>query len=1236
MTKPDNYPVRHLSIRVPWHDNGWDGTVCKSPKHNGACLRLSRIVEQRDDALEAAVAGKSIETLPENMRPCCVPERVSFMAPFEFTRTARHPYSESSPETHGHFAPTPLRHPPYSAAAIPFRWMFRESMEGFGEEYEIEVNPEWEPELPFKSQFVQERRNHLALEDCFFGHVVPNESLCFFYAKQVPLIDEPGRVLVGVGRVSHVGPGTEYKYQGKGELRSMLWERMVQHSIRPDFKDGFLLPYHAALELAASDPSFNPADVVAIVPSDHFWEFSFATEHVSHDGAIASLLACAKALNNAKKHLEGPWDRCLKWIDARLAEIWKMRGPCPGLGAALCAFGVDYGTFVARELETKLGENEDPWPLVDRSFENPKALLSPESAALIGKDLQTAWKRLPKNRRALLKLISRFEITPDQAAVIYVEEEREEAGIECADEDILANPYRLFEVTRLTASPISVWAIDRGVFPDPVVREKHPLPEPSVVEVGTDVRRIRALATQILERSAEKGSTLMSRKDTILGIRNLDLEPACQVTGDLINVAEDEFSPEIVVTQLADESPAYQLSRLSEMGEIIRSVVTKRIKGKRLPVKEDWRKLLDKHLKDVKVPPEDKDREERARQEKAAALQELAESRFSVLIGPAGTGKTLLLAVLCTQKDVATGDVLLLAPTGKARVRMEQAAKEKGLKLTGYTIAQFLSHCGRYEGKTGRYKLSDRKAGETAETVIVDEASMLTEEMLAALLDSLQGVKRLILIGDPRQLPPIGAGRPFVDIVTELAPVNAEAMFPKVSPGYAQLTVRRRQAGQVREDLQLAEWFSGSQLEPGEDDVFNTVVKSGKSNHVEFVGWDTPDEFQDRLIDVLVKELKLKGKDDLDGFDEQLGGTLKYGMSFFNRGNAIAAEKWQILSPVRGLTHGVSEINRLIHKHFRSRMVDRAREKFRKIPAPMGNEEIVYGDKVINVVNHSRNNVYPKEEAIGYIANGEIGIVVGQYKTKNMKGLPWAIQVEFSSQVGFQYDFGKRDFGDESDAPLELAYGLTVHKAQGSEFNTVILVLPNPCRLLSRELLYTALTRQRDRVVVLHQGPRTDLKQFASDMYSETATRLTNLFKAPAPIEVAGKFFEDRLIHRTRRGELVRSKSEVIVADRLADLGVDYVYEKGLTIDGETRYPDFTIEDDASGITYYWEHCGMLNDPDYKARWEAKRAWYRKHGILPHKEGGGERGTLIETRDSREGGISSQEIETVIKKTILG
>jgi hypothetical protein len=93
------------------------------------------------------------------------------------------------------------------------------------------------------------------------------------------------------------------------------------------------------------------------------------------------------------------------------------------------------------------------------------------------------------------------------------------------------------------------------------------------------------------------------------------------------------------------------------------------------------------------------------------------------------------------------------------------------------------------------------------------------------------------------------------------------------------------------------------------------------------------------------------------------------------------------------------------------------------------------------------------------------------------------------------------------------------------------------------------------------------LKQFASDRHSVTATRLTNLFRAPTPVEIGGRFFEDRLIHRTRKGELVRSKSEVIVADRLADLNVNYAYEKELVIDGVSKFPDFTIEDAETGLT---------------------------------------------------------------------
>jgi UvrD-like helicase C-terminal domain len=218
---------------------------------------------------------------------------------------------------------------------------------------------------------------------------------------------------------------------------------------------------------------------------------------------------------------------------------------------------------------------------------------------------------------------------------------------------------------------------------------------------------------------------------------------------------------------------------------------------------------------------------------------------------------------------------------------------------------------------------------------------------------------------------------------------------------------------------------------------------------------------------------------------------------------------------------------------------------------------------------------------------------------------------------------------------------LTVHKTQGSEFGTTFVVLPNPCWLLSRELLYTALTRHRDRLVVLHQGPITDFRRFTTEEHSEIARRMTNLFADPSPREVvvgaSARLFEEGLIHRTERGDLVRSKSELVIADKLFARGIEYTYEQALSIGaGRARYPDFTIIDHARGVTFYWEHLGLLSDPGYAARWKQKRAEYIDARILPYEEGGGENGTLIETRDDENGGLNATAIAKLIDEVILG
>jgi flagellar biosynthesis GTPase FlhF len=129
-----------------------------------------------------------------------------------------------------------------------------------------------------------------------------------------------------------------------------------------------------------------------------------------------------------------------------------------------------------------------------------------------------------------------------------------------------------------------------------------------------------------------------------------------QVTADLLAVAEGEhFAGEVRLIKMADGRPAYQLERLGQTGEQIRSTIQQRVDPKtvRHQVAGNWRAELDQLLGPLPQDSVERDKEENARKEKAAALEEIAASRFSVLIGPAGTGKTTLLSVLCSRPDIS-------------------------------------------------------------------------------------------------------------------------------------------------------------------------------------------------------------------------------------------------------------------------------------------------------------------------------------------------------------------------------------------------------------------------------------------------------------------------------------------------------------------------------------------------------------------------------------------------------
>jgi len=1072
------YPLHHLSVRVPWHDDGWRGTVCQAPHLNGACTNITRISRGKRDEVEVRIAGRRFGSLPQEQQPPCIHENSAFMAPYELNRIQKH----ISGRKQG-FLPTEQVFPPFTVSLQPFRWLSLDRLDSFRRELGLDLDINREPDLGFPTTWVNDADNLTQLLGGFAEHLQEVESLCFMYAPQVPFIEGTNRVLVGVGKVVKRYGLTDFRRTGDGR-KGVIWERPIQHSIRPDpeLSNGFLMPYNEMMRIAEEDQSIDIEACTAFVPPDHSDEFSYGSELVKNDGAIAALLSMESALERIEYDFGIDTSRQRQWLRNELARLGKLRGPYPGLGAVLVAFGLADGLQVAFELQRQAGESADPWPQADEAFKDPE-ILQEEMRRDI-RHMANAWNNLSAERRQFLQLLSRFELNKSQARDLYDMGARRRRGWNTTDSEILENPYLIYEISREDHDGIPMLTIDRGVIPsETIVNQIAPL---KGFESPLNPSRIRSFVLSVLEEAAQEGHTLQLLDDVVERIRGVPAHRECPVTYDIINSAITSLQPDVVAFETENDL-ALQLRRYQDFGKVVRKNVIDGVRSSEHHFDIDWKGLLEE-----KFGAAQDGEELRAREEKAAALKELAKSRFSVLAGSAGTGKTSLLGILCAQDDIRQDGILLLAPTGKARVRMQElAVGTDGAK----TLAQFLIGTKRYDPNSSRYQFSSSPKVAYG-TVIVDEASMLTEDMLGALFDALKEVKRYILVGDPSQLPPIGAGRPFVDIIRELRPKDHETRFPCVANGYAELTIERRQVADGDEAMRLARWFSSASSVPSNDSISATDDEETVS--LRFVQWDEAEDFKVKFLEVIAEELGIADIEDQTGFNRlALGATPREGdFDLFcptdgdKPGAVQKVEEWQVLSPLRGMPYGVSDINRQIHNQFRSEYVKLASEPHweRQIPRPLGAEQIVYGDKVINLKNKRKTDVYPVQGAQNYIANGEIGIVVGQLKEDDAP--PNIVQVEFSSQQGYIYDFDPR----EEQVPLELAYALTVHKAQGSQFDLVILVLPKKHRNMTRELMYTALTRHRKRVVLMHQGHREELKALADSSRSEIARRKTNLF----------------------------------------------------------------------------------------------------------------------------------------------
>jgi len=383
-----------------------------------------------------------------------------------------------------------------------------------------------------------------------------------------------------------------------------------------------------------------------------------------------------------------------------------------------------------------------------------------------------------------------------------------------------------------------------------------------------------------------------------------------------------------------------------------------------------------------------------------------AKNGVVVITGGPGTGKTTTINTIIQYYAEEQMDIVLAAPTGRAAKRMTEA--------TGYeaqTIHRLLGvgGAGAYDDSDkGRERMRFEKGADNpleVDAIIIDEMSMVDMHLFNALLKAVIPGTHLILVGDSSQLPSVGPGQVLRDIIASKA-------FPTII-----LEKIFRQAQQS--DIVV----NAHHIKLGEH-----IVMDNKSKDFFLLKRDNPDVIYKHMIQ-LIKE-KLPGYVNAKSLDIQ------------------------VLTPMKRGPLGAESLNQILQKYLNP--ADRDKREY-----AFGERLLREGDKVMQI----RNNYQAEWEVLGKygiptdkgmgVFNGDMGYI--QKINEPMRELT----VEFDEGRCVIYPFSELD-------ELELAYAITIHKSQGSEYPAVILpLLGGPRMLLNRNLLYTAVTRAKSCVVIL-------------------------------------------------------------------------------------------------------------------------------------------------------------------------
>lgn len=446
------------------------------------------------------------------------------------------------------------------------------------------------------------------------------------------------------------------------------------------------------------------------------------------------------------------------------------------------------------------------------------------------------------------------------------------------------------------------------------------------------------------------------------------------------------------------------LDRYYRQEEVVRSIFAERA-DKRYPIDVP---RLQAEL-DTLFPSAGDDRQ------RSAALM-AATHATTILIGGPGTGKTYTIARILAAL-IRTADrplrVALAAPTGKAAARMQelvrQQAAEVGLtnEFSAMTLHRLL---GSKPGTHSRFE-HDAHNRLPHDVVVVDETSMVPLTMMARLLEALRPDARLILVGDPDQLTSVEAGAVLADLVAtstrgDVAPTAAETAVATDPSGIVRLVRPHRFGGRIA-DLADA-------VQRGDEHLVLDILAAGGDEVV----LDPPD----RLGPVRADTVR----------------AARAATEAAAVGDGAAAlhilESHRVLCAHRAGPSGVRTWARRVREWLDDDGVD----------TRGGGTPWFPGRPLLVTANDYRLGLY----------NGDTGVIV-----TGPDGVPMAA---FAPEVA---GGSARLVHPSALSAVQTAYAMTIHRSQGSQFKEVSVVLPaGPSALLSRELLYTAITRARSRV----------------------------------------------------------------------------------------------------------------------------------------------------------------------------